>query len=213
MCDSPFVLTPQAVWIACNILSVCFPEISALMFQYRKRYGLHAIRADRFASIEIAHVSIPQAVLIACNVLGMTLGRCMPPVSIPQAVWIACNNFEYTTDSGVKLFQYRKRYGLHAMTKALTKDELKAFQYRKRYGLHAIRRSEPLSSKVSSFNTASGMDCMQFVEGTGEILADKSVSIPQAVWIACNAENGIIEVWQTSFQYRKRYGLHAICSW
>ena len=139
MCDSPFVLTPQAVWIACNILSVCFPEISALMFQYRKRYGLHAIRADRFASIEIAHVSIPQAVLIACNVLGMTLGRCMPPVSIPQAVWIACNRpVNYVT---------RKEY---------------QFQYRKRYGLHAICRGDGRDTcRQVRFNTASGMDCMQ----------------------------------------------------
>ena len=42
MCDSPFVLTPQAVWIACNINYVTGKEYQGL-FQYRKRYGLHAI--------------------------------------------------------------------------------------------------------------------------------------------------------------------------
>ena len=38
------------------------------------------------------------------------------------------------------------------------------------------------------------------------------VSTPQAVWIACNVahENGYLEM--EGFQYRKRYGLHAILS-
>ena len=36
-------------------------------------------------------------------------------------------------------FQYRKRYGLHAMTVALSGTiGMFEFQYRKRYGLHAI---------------------------------------------------------------------------
>ena len=36
-------------------------------------------------------------------------------------------------------FQYRKRYGLHAMQRIhLDGDEPSEFQYRKRYGLHAI---------------------------------------------------------------------------
>ena len=35
------------------------------------------------------------------------------------------------------------------------------------------------------FNTASGMDCMQFHNVYGKTDALK-VSIPQAVWIACN---------------------------
>ena len=37
------------------------------------------------------------------------------------------------------LFQYRKRYGLHAITEAAAKLlQGEKFQYRKRYGLHAI---------------------------------------------------------------------------
>ena len=39
----------------------------------------------------------------------------------------------------------------------------------------------------SSFNTASGMDCMQSVRKS-VVLASSLVSIPQAVWIACNLE-------------------------
>ena len=39
--------------------------------------------------------------------------------------------------------------------------------------------------EVLSFNTASGMDCMQFAAmERGRAMFD--VSIPQAVWIACN---------------------------
>ena len=59
-------------------------------------------------------------------------------------------------------FQYRKRYGLHAMTALLIRKELVAmFQYRKRYGLHAIRNADGVHSGNIRFNTASGMDCMQ----------------------------------------------------
>ena len=82
------------------------------------------------------------------------------------------------------------------------------------------------------FNTASGMDCMQSYRKPKEGEA-KPVSIPQAVWIACNYEacapyvrydgfntaSGMdcmqskrnlygLKGWK--FQYRKRYGLHAI---
>ena len=59
-------------------------------------------------------------------------------VSIPQAVWIACNAFERNADSGVEEFQYRKRYGLHAIVQQDWEKEALKFQYRKRYGLHAI---------------------------------------------------------------------------
>ena len=62
----------------------------------------------------------------------------------------------------VGLFQYRKRYGLHAIQiYAKFSDMLSEFQYRKRYGLHAIMSQA----------------CLKFPIG---------VSIPQAVWIACN---------------------------
>ena len=61
------------------------------------------------------------------------------------------------------------------------------------------------------FNTASGMDCMQLtilvIIGT-----PFWVSIPQAVWIACNEADGRVCFGAAEFQYRKRYGLHAILS-
>ena len=62
------------------------------------------------------------------------------------------------------------------------------FQYRKRYGLHAICSISQQCSLMKSFNTASGMDCMQFIM------------------------NSTVDVMATVFQYRKRYGLHAILS-
>ena len=155
------VSIPQAVWIACN------HEISP--FKGGKVY-----------------VSIPQAVWIACNdALGS--GRphtaefqyrkryglhaiCTPlrgsparRVSIPQAVWIACNLFAvFMRKIVTNQFQYRKRYGLHAMFAILSFISIIiGFQYRKRYGLHAI---------------AERIWVQQCVH----------VSIPQAVWIACN---------------------------
>ena len=36
-------------------------------------------------------------------------------VSIPQAVWIACNRVLLSDKDIIKEFQYRKRYGLHAI--------------------------------------------------------------------------------------------------
>ena len=36
-----------------------------------------------------------------------------------------------------------------------------SFQYRKRYGLHAMTKDRCMPRKVLRFNTASGMDCMQ----------------------------------------------------
>ena len=62
---------------------------------------------------------------------------------------------------------------------------MKVFQYRKRYGLHAINMYRHLTNESSRFNTASGMDCMQFLIRK-ELVAVMNVSIPQAVWIACN---------------------------
>ncbi len=134
-------------------------------FQYRKRYGLHAIAGKR-----------------------QPCGRRL--VSIPQAVWIACNMFVNCCVRAQLLFQYRKRYGLHAMP---TKTDLwrwrGTFQYRKRYGLHAIGRTITRYRFLWGFNTASGMDCMQFV------------------YINLTPHDLAIV-----FQYRKRYGLHAISS-
>ena len=111
-------------------------------------------------------------------------------VSIPQAVWIACNTPSLVSCIVGITFQYRKRYGLHAIGEILVADyNMSGFQYRKRYGLHAIIPSFPFKGCFVSFNTASGMDCMQYLQHLWlhyEVL----VSIPQAVWIACNDRSG-----------------------
>ena len=82
------------------------------------------------------------------------------------------------------------------------------FQYRKRYGLHAIPRSLRDGSQLGCFNTASGMDCMQFEESNA-----------RTSWPCFNTASGMdcmqLGTWKwrgiaPSFQYRKRYGLHAI---
>ena len=108
-------------------------------------------------------------------------------VSIPQAVWIACNFIRRMECARLTRFQYRKRYGLHAMTTPKWRmTTISKFQYRKRYGLHAIEARLTLESLSIGFNTASGMDCMQYAR-QHEFCGGDGVSIPQAVWIACNS--------------------------
>ena len=66
-------------------------HVALRRFQYRKRYGLHAMKKRESGRFGLRAVSIPQAVRIACN---------FKMNSIPRR----------------KLsFQYRKRYGLHAI--------------------------------------------------------------------------------------------------
>ena len=65
----------------------------------------------------------------------------------------------------------------------------------------------------SSFNTASGMDCMQlvnghtFYDGDGKFQYRKRYGL-HAIVVRCSRTAQI-----ALFQYRKRYGLHAICRW
>ena len=70
---------------------------------------------DQFMGREPHDVSIPQAVWIACNAAEGVFRRTQERVSIPQAVWIACNLNEIQTRTFTLVFQYRKRYGLHAI--------------------------------------------------------------------------------------------------
>ena len=63
--DNLKVSIPQAVWIACN-WQHAIVRFKGHRFQYRKRYGLHAIMLSRIYR-EGRNVSIPQAVWIACN--------------------------------------------------------------------------------------------------------------------------------------------------
>ena len=84
-------------------------------FQYRKRYELHAMDSRR-PTERHSIVSIPQAVWIVCNYLEGAWGVFFPLVSIPQAVWIACNDVRDALEKSKReLFQYRKRYELHAI--------------------------------------------------------------------------------------------------
>ena len=166
---------------------VSLDEIRYGLFQYRKRYGLHAMCGHLQKGGAGIMVSIPQAVWIACNTSkcftfffqiysfntasGMDCMQCRADaeqvqsvlVSIPQAVWIACNDKVSIRQNGDAVFQYRKRYGLHAMAPYVSAPRLASlFQYRKRYGLHAIVSVASSKSSPRSFNTASGMDCMQY---------------------------------------------------
>ena len=114
MCDSPFVLTPQAVWIACNKRQGD-DGLPAIEFQYRKRYGLHAMGVEipftrRFG------VSIPQAVWIACNCSLMQSRTLIPSfntasgmdcMQCAQSVQNALASISFNTASGMDCMQYR----------------------------------------------------------------------------------------------------------
>ena len=82
-------------------------------------------------------------------------------------------------------FQYRKRYGLHAIRNISVKVTVdRSFQYRKRYGLHAIptTRFHALLN-MFQYRKRYGLHAMVTLIAHG---IDSTVSIPQAVWIACN---------------------------
>ena len=160
-CITKDVSIPQAVWIACNKRSRC-GWLESVAFQYRKRYGLHAIVVGTPWWYCNLTVSIPQAVWIACNIKGCTL------------LLLRCRCFN--TASGMDCMQSARHYEVRLQG---------GFQYRKRYGLHAIRSRRAVPCQDMGFNTASGMDCMQF-ERSFSIERWIHVSIPQAVWIACN---------------------------
>ena len=180
------VSIPQAVWIACNLHFAVLCTRS-MQFQYRKRYGLHAIAPSLRRGTDFAWFQYRKR--YGLHAMEEKVGEAAEwNVSIPQAVWIACNNTFMRCWRQMPLFQYRKRYGLHAIMRFRPLREGRSmFQYRKRYGLHAMTLSGQEGHIRPSFNTASGMDCMQWESlRSGKRL--RYVSIPQAVWIACNRE-------------------------
>ena len=94
-----------------------------------------------------------------------------------------------TIEFSLDMFQYRKRYGLHAITNdSSTVIRVAVFQYRKRYGLHAIPYSNDEGNKDVPFQYRKRYGLHAIVPPSG---------LPGS---------GI------PFQYRKRYGLHAIPS-
>ena len=132
-------------------------------------------------------VSIPQAVWIACNSTREAAEQAIAEVSIPQAVWIACNGNEGRWRRLHKVSIPQAVWIACNFSPRWRTPFFFSFQYRKRYGLHAIPVRPTVLSALRCFNTASGMDCMQFTPDEGVELQDGQVSIPQAVWIACNA--------------------------
>ena len=106
------------------------------MFQYRKRYGLHAMMRGKTASILLG-VSIPQAVWIACNSAMMTAKKRM---------------MSFNTASGMDCMQYDDD---------VEDDEVCSFNTASGMDCMQCRPPSLVSSPTFSFNTASGMDCMQ----------------------------------------------------
>ena len=88
--------------------------IIPVRFQYRKRYGLHAIspRARIARSVECFNTASGMDCMQFPEIGGIIM---KDNVSIPQAVWIACNKYHSNRGGLLGQFQYRKRYGLHAM--------------------------------------------------------------------------------------------------
>ena len=84
-------------------------------------------------------VSIPQAVWIACNNQIVNIGGILFSVSIPQAVWIACNG---TSDSDDVLED--------------------AVSIPQAVWIACNQYDQIGNSLPFGFNTASGMDCMQY---------------------------------------------------
>ena len=106
-------------------------------------------------------------------------------VLTPQAVWIAYNTTNESIFEPGPWFQYRKRYGLHAMQKRWLGQQNKV-SFNTASGMDCMQ-FQPFVKRHSCacFNTASGMDCMQYC-GRDSSVPATGVSIPQAVWIACN---------------------------
>ena len=62
-------------------------------------------------------------------------------------------------------FQYRKRYGLHAIKNGISRN-FPPLRFNTASGMDCMQSKDLMivSARMSSFNTASGMDCMQFGE-------------------------------------------------
>ena len=85
------------------------------------------------------------------------------------------------------VFQYRKRYGLHAMICMSYSSKMATTSFNTASGMDCMQYDEIVEAvNLTRFNTASGMDCMQCEGFVQHARHGDSVSIPQAVWIACN---------------------------
>ena len=85
------------------------------------------------------------------------------------------------------------------------------FQYRKRYGLHAIGMGFSSPAMRFRFNTASGMDCMQLeVEEFHNFIASEGFNTASGMDCMQYVAERVVRSLFVVFQYRKRYGLHAM---
>ena len=109
-----------------------------------------------------AYVSIPQAVWIACNIRSWSVRAIRP--SFNTASGMDCMQFVRRYVLTGKLTGFNTASGMDCMQCAYDGSRSSSlwFQYRKRYGLHAIRPAKHIGVAADRFNTASGMDCMQF---------------------------------------------------
>ena len=157
-------------------------------FQYRKRYGLHAISTQRFRRALGAQVSIPQAVWIACN--------------NATVVAVEARQRRFNTASGMDCMQLmQNRSSLSNPPCFNTASGMDCMQY-------FLSRWCPLTD-TSSFNTASGMDCMQYENGKwikGNDPCFNTASGMDCMQCCTGCDTPCLR----EFQYRKRYGLHAI---
>ena len=156
-----------------------------LLFQYRKRYGLHAIENNPTDDLR-SRVSIPQAVWIACNFTipkSGVISRCFNTAS-----GMDCMQFARTMVQDRRAFGFNTASGMDCMQFHYSEErrDFPLFQYRKRYGLHAIRAYD--GSRSSSL-------WFQYRKRYGLHAMTRFTSV---------------KVFDLKFQYRKRYGLHAI---
>ena len=166
----------------------CLGGHIAYVFQYRKRYGLHAIARKR----EQGHPKMRFNTASGMDCMQFRLqggSQTASQVSIPQAVWIACNWWR-----GARLYSRSRSFntasGMDCMQSKFDAAEVanEGFQYRKRYGLHAINEQICSIRKQNvSIPQAVWIACNRYVEGQAEGI--RAVSIPQAVWIACNNDH------------------------
>ena len=114
------------------------------------------------------------------------------------------------TISQEKLFQYRKRYGLHAIYERLPKKVHWRVSIPQAVWI-ACNKEGVLKMKkiINSFNTASGMDCMQYTERKS-VWFSYSFQYRKRYGLHAISHGGVSYLRRASFQYRKRYGLHAI---
>ena len=150
-------------------------------------------------------------------------------VTIPQAVWAVATIVVFKNDHYSKMLQYRKRYELLQQYRNI-KFSTKAPVVTIPQAVWAVAtKSTYLAKTNSSYNTASGMSCCNFIRIAGEKpvivtipqavwavatwmasvhLQFSEVTIPQAVWaVATKLSISMAENSDPALQYRKRYEL------